>query len=190
MATLPKAAKPSPLLPKTRPGKKEPNGQFEIALAGAMLAADSRDELTQLAILSAFLEKPLNGMSEADRIVNRATVLRERARVASLSGLSSEASAAVSQLEVLADSSRDLVVENAFESARGFLLFQQGDLSNAADELAADPRSPLALQQLALVQEKLGNTAAAQLTRTRLKYQRAPSVEWFLVTQQNAGASH
>jgi hypothetical protein len=156
--------------------KKEPNGQFEIALAGAML--------------SSFLEKPLNGMSEADRILNRATVLRERARVASLSGLSSEASAAISQLEVLADSSRDLVVENAFESARGFFLFQQGELSSAADELAADPRSPLALQQLALVQEKLGNTAAAQLTRTRLKYQRAPSVEWFLVTQQNAGASH
>jgi tetratricopeptide (TPR) repeat protein len=171
-------------------GKKEPNGQFEIALAGAMLAADSRDELTQLAVLSAFLEKPLNGMSEADRIVNRAAVLRERARVASVNGLSSEVSAAVSQLEVLADSSRDLVVENAFESARGFLLFQQGQLSNAADELAADPRSPLALQQLALVQEKLGNTTAAQSTRTRLKYQRAPSVEWFLVTHQNAGASH
>jgi tetratricopeptide (TPR) repeat protein len=170
--------------------KKEPNGQFEIALAGAMLAADSRNELVQLAALSSFLEKPLNGMSEADRILNRATVLRERARVASVSGLLSEASAAVSQLEVLADSSRDLVVENAFESARGFLLFQQGELSSAADELAADPRSPLALQQLALVQEKLGNTAAAQLTRTRLKYQRAPSVEWFLVTQQNAGASH
>jgi hypothetical protein len=46
------------------------------------------------------------------------------------------------------------------------------------------------LQQLAFIQEKLGNTAAAQLTRTRLKFQRAPTVEWFLVARQDAGASH
>jgi tetratricopeptide (TPR) repeat protein len=168
--------------------KKEPNGQFEIALAAAVLAADSRDELTQLTALSLFLEKPLPGMSEADRDMNRATVLRERARIGSLNGLVDDASEAVSQLEGLATSSRDTVVVNAYESARGYLLFQQGDLSTAADELAADPHSPLALQQLASIQEKLGNTAAAQATRTRLKYQRAPTVEWFLVAHQNAGA--
>jgi len=169
---------------------KEFNGQFEIALAGAMLAADSRDELSQLSALSAFLEKPLAGMSEADRGVNRANVLSERARIAALSGFVENASEAVVQLEGLATSSRDSVVMNAYESARGYLLFQQGDLSNAASELAADPHSPLALQQLALIQEKLGQTAAAQATRKRLKYERAPTVEWFLVTHQNAGASH
>ncbi len=171
-------------------GKKEPNAQFEIALAGAMLAVDSRDELAQLAALSVFLEKPLAGMSEADRDINRAIVLRERARIASLIGLISNASAAVSQLEALANSSRDQVVVNAYESARGYLLLQQGDLSAAADELAADPHSPLALQQLAFVQEKLGNTTAAQLTRTRLKYQRAPIVEWFLAAHQNGAVSY
>ena len=56
-------------------------------------------------------------------------------------------------------------VESAYESARGYLLFVQGDFANAAGELAADSRSPLALQQLAMTQEKLGNTAAAQATR-------------------------
>lgn len=171
-------------------GKKEPNAQFEIALAAAMLAADSRDELTRLSDLSAFLEKPLVGMLEADRDINRAIVLRERTRVASLNGLADNASQAVSQLEGLANSSRDSVVMNAYESARGYLLFQQGDLSTAADELSTDPHSPLALQQLAFIQEKLGNTAAAQATRTRLKFQRAPTVEWFLVSHQDAGASH
>ncbi len=170
--------------------KKEPNGQFEIALAAAMLAADSRDELAQLASLSVFLEKPLTGMNESDRGVDRAVVLRERARIASLNGLVDNASEAVSQLEGLATSSRDSVVVNAYESARGYLLVRQGDLSTAADELAADPHSPLALQQLASIQEKLGNTAAAQSTRTRLKYQRAPTVEWFLVAHQSTGASH
>jgi tetratricopeptide (TPR) repeat protein len=169
---------------------KEFNGQFEIALAGAMLAADSRDELNQLAALSAFLEKPLAGMNESDRDINRAIVLRERTRVASLNGMIDNASAAVSQLESLANSSRDSVVVNAYESARGYVLVRQGDLSSAADELSADPHSPLALEQLAFIQEKLGNTAAAQATHTRLKYQRAPTVEWFLVTHSDAGAAH
>jgi tetratricopeptide (TPR) repeat protein len=170
--------------------KKEPNGQFEIAFAGAMLAADSRDELVQLASLSAFLERPLAGMNESDRDIDRAIVLRERVRVASLGGLLDNASEAVSKLEGLATSSRDSVVMNAYESARGYLLAREGDLSAAADELSTDPHSPLVLQQLALVQDKLGNTTAAQATRARLKYQRAPTVEWFLVTHPNAGAAN
>jgi len=170
--------------------KKEPNTQFEIALAEAMLAADSRDELTRLSALSVSLEKPLAGMSEADRDTNRANVLRERARVASLAGLPSDASEAVAQLKDLTISSRDLVVENAYLSARGYLFFHKGELSRAADDLAADAHSPLALQQLAFIQEKLGNPAAAQSTRTLLKYQRAPTVEWFLVTHRDLGTSH
>lgn len=170
--------------------KKEPNAQFEIALGAAMLSPDSRDELTRLNTLSAFLEKPLAGMSEADRDINRATVLRESARIASLNGRASDASEAVARLKELATSSRDLVVTNAYESARGYLLFRQGDLFGAVDNLAADPRSPLALQQLAFVQEKLGNLVAAKLTRLRLKYQRAPTVEWFLVARQNLGTAH
>ena len=170
--------------------KKEPNGQFEVALASAMLAADSRDELAQLAALSAFLEKPLAGMNESDRDIDRAIVLRERIRIASVSGLVDKASEAVSQLEGLATSSRDSVVVNASESASGYLLARKGDLPAAADQLSADLHSPLVLEQLASVQEKLGNTTAAQATRTRLKYQRAPTVEWFLVTHPDKGAAH
>src|SRR5256884_1234874 len=170
--------------------KKEPNAQFEILLGAAMLAADSRDELTRLNALSAFLEKPLTGMSEADRDINRATVLRERARIASANGRVDNASEAVSQLKDLATVSRDQVVVNAYESARGFLLFQQRDLSGATDALAADPHSPLVVLQLALAQEKAGNYVIAKETRNRLKYQRAPTVEWFLATHPGTGASH
>jgi hypothetical protein len=170
--------------------KKEPNAQFEIVLGRAMLAPNFQEELNQLATLAVFLEHPLAGMSEADRGVARAAALRERARVASLNGLADNAAEAISQLESFAASSRDLVVESDYESARGYLLFSRGDFANAAGELAADSHSPLALQQLALTQEKLGNTAAVQSTRLRLKYQRAPVVEWFLLTHQSAGASH
>lgn len=166
--------------------KKEPNSQFQIALARAMLAEDSRSELEQLQSLDAFLAQPLAGMSESDRGVARATVLRERARIAAANGQQEEAQKMISQLEQLAASSRDLVVEDSYESARGYLLFAQGDYANAADELSADPRSPLALQLLAATQEKLGNMVAAKETRMRLKYLRAPIVEWYLVARANA----
>jgi len=78
-------------------------------------------------------------MNEADRDINRAIVLRERARVASLNGLLDDASEAVSKLDGLATSSRDSVVMNAHESALGYLLARKGDLPAAADELSADP---------------------------------------------------
>jgi tetratricopeptide (TPR) repeat protein len=170
--------------------KKEPNVRFEIGIARAMLAANPQDELDQLGRLSAFLAQPLVGMNEADRGVARATVLRERARVAALNHLADNAVEAISELEALATSSRDPVIENAYESARGFLLFTQDELTSAKDELAADPQSPLALQQLAITQDKLRLASAAEATRTRLKYQRGPTVEWYLVTRLDPGGFH
>jgi hypothetical protein len=143
-----------------------------------MLASTAQDELDQLGILSVFLAQPLAGVSEADRGVARATVLRERARVAALNRFMKNALEAISELEGLAT------------SARGYLLFAQGEFTSAKDELAADSQSPLALQQLAITQEKLGLGSAVQATRTRLKYQRGPTVEWFLVTHQDSVSLH
>jgi hypothetical protein len=132
------------------------------------------------------LQKPILGMSEPDRNISLASVLREEARIASASGQTDVAQEAISKLERSAAITRDLIVENNYESARGYALFAQGDLANAADELASDPHSPLALQQLAIAQEKLGNASAAESTRTRLKYQRAPTVEWYLTVHAPA----
>ena len=148
-----------------------------------MLAPEASAELQQLEKLSVFLDRPLAGMSEADRGLNRAIVLRERARVAAFQGQKEEAQQFISQLAELANSSRDLVIQDYYESASGYLLFSQGDFAGAAARLAADPRSPLALQLLAAAQEKIGNTIAAQDARTRLKYLRGPNVEWYLVTR-------
>ena len=97
--------------------------------------------------------------------------------------LASDATNSVRELEQFAITSRDQIVESAYESARGYLLVSRGDFENAADELATDPRSPLALQLLAATQEKLGKADAAGTTRKRLKYQRRANVEWYLVTR-------
>jgi hypothetical protein len=151
-----------------------------------MLAADPSLELEQLRSLEIWLQEPIDGLSEVDRDNSRAQVLRERARISAARGEIALAEASVRKLEQLAAQSRDLIVENRYESARGYLLAAKGDLANAVDELAADPRSLLALDQFAAAQEKLGNASAAEATRTRIKYLRAPTVEWYLLTTARA----
>ena len=161
--------------------EKEPYSQFEISFGRAMLAADSAVELEQLRAVETWLQDPIDGLSESDRGSFLAQVLRERARISAGRGESALAEASIRKLERLADQSRDPLVDNSLESARGYLLAAKGDLAAAVGELAADPRSLFALDQLAAAQQNLGNTDAAQATRTRIKYLRAPTVEWYLL---------
>ncbi len=58
------------------------------------------------------------------------------------------------------------------------------------DELATDLHNPLVLRQFILAQEKLGNSVGAEASRTRLKYLRASTVEWFLVAGSATGKAH
>ena len=166
--------------------QKEPYSQFEIGFGRALLAANPAVELEQLRSLELWLQDPINGMSEADRDNSRAQVLRERARISSARGEVALADASVRKLEQLATLSRDLIVQDCYDSARGYVLAAKGDLAEAVDELAADPRSLLALDYLASLQENLGNASAADATRTRIKYLRAPTVEWYLLTTARA----
>jgi len=166
--------------------KNEPNGQFEIAFGSAMLATDFASELHQLRALEEKLQNTVEGMSASDRSGALANVLCEEARVASQHGLPEAAEQAISKLERLAAQTADLLVENPYETARGYLLLSQGDLANAVDELSANRLSPLAVQQLAVVQQKLGNQSAAGETVNQLKYQRAATVEWYLASQNGS----
>ena len=161
--------------------EKDPYAQFEIGFAGALLATNAVDELAELKSLDSFLQIPVTGMTEPDRNASLGAVLRERARAYAFSGEPDAADQAVHQLEELAAHTRDMVVENAYESAHGYALFAQGDVANAADELITDLHNPLVLRQFILAQEKLGNPAGAEASRTRLKYLRGSTVEWFLV---------
>jgi predicted Zn-dependent protease len=170
--------------------RKDVYAQFEIGFGRAALSTDPASELDQLRALEVTVQKPMSGMSEPDRHIFWATVVREQARVAACNGQTAAAQDAIAKLERSASDTRDLVVANSYDSARGYLLFAQGDFASAADALATDPHSPLALQQLASAQEKLGNAAAAEATRTRLKYERAPTVEWYLATHTANTETH
>jgi tetratricopeptide (TPR) repeat protein len=169
--------------------ENEPYARFEVGMARALTAENYAAESAQLHAMEASLRDPIAGMSEVDRGAALAAVLREEVRAAALNGHADAAQDAVAKLERFAAQSRDLIVENNYESARGYLLFSQGDFANAADELAADPDSPSAIEQLAKTQEKLGDTTAAAMTRARLKYKRSQSVEWFLVTHNRPASN-
>jgi tetratricopeptide (TPR) repeat protein len=162
--------------------QKEPYSQFEIGFGRAMLAANPSLELEHVRALENWLQSLVDGLSEADRDNSLAQVLRERTRISAKRGEFALAEASIRALERLVAQSRGPLVENSYESARGYLLAARGDFANAVDELATDPRSLLALEQLAATQEKLGNASAADATRTRIKYLRAPTVEWYLLT--------
>jgi tetratricopeptide (TPR) repeat protein len=162
--------------------KKEPSARFEIAFGAAMLAADYTSELQQLRTLEESLQITSDGMAGADRGQSLAKVLCEEARIASQHGIRETAEQAISKLARFAADSGDLVVGNNYETARGYLLTAQRDLAGAADEFSANRRSPLAVQQLALVQQKLGDSTAAAEALSELKYQRAPTVEWYLAS--------
>lgn len=165
---------------------KEPYAQFEIGYGRALLAASSKEELELLKSIESFLKAPIPGMAEPDRGIALASVLRERVRVTARGGQPDAATEVIHQLEALSAATRDLVVENCYESARGYVLFAQGEFENAVDELSTDAQNPLVVRQLAMAQEKRGDVAAANATRTRLKFMRAATVEWFLVTHAEA----
>ena len=77
--------------------------------------------------------------------------------MASQHGDHAEAEQAISKLAQFAAQSGDLLVGNHYETARGFQLLSQGDLSGAIDELSANRRSPLAVQQMATAQQESGD---------------------------------
>ncbi|HWX38104.1 MAG TPA: tetratricopeptide repeat protein [Candidatus Sulfotelmatobacter sp.] len=162
--------------------QKQGYAEAEIGFARVLLAAESDEELLQLESLEALLRSPVVGMSESDRNISLAAIWREQARVHALLGQAKPAADAVRAIGDLATKTRDPIVENIYESGHGYELIAEGDLANAADELAADPQNPLVVRQLILTQEKLGNSGAADAIRARLKYLRTPTAEWYLVS--------
>ncbi len=160
----------------------EPYAYYEASLGRALLTPSPAEQLQRLEALEPKYSSAIDGMSEGDRNPSLAEILRDEIRVHAALGHPEAAASAVKKLEQLATTSRDLIVSGDYESAQGILAFAKRDFSSASDGLAADQHSPLVLQQLAQAQEKSGDTAGAESTRTRLKFLRSPTVEWFLVS--------
>jgi len=164
---------------------KDAGGQFELNYARALLAADGDTEHRILLELEKLLSASTPGMTESQRNATLATVLREEVRLHTANNDLNEAQSDLDKLAKLAADSRDLLVENCYESGQGYVSAAKGDFAKAAEQLAADLYNPLTARQLVLVERKLGDTKAADNALLHLKYQRAPTAEWYVATQAN-----
>jgi tetratricopeptide (TPR) repeat protein len=159
--------------------------QFEIDYARMLLAPDSNSASELLAAMEARLAQVPAPMITAERNQEYASVLREEVRLALANHKRSVVDALILKLDQLAAASRDQKVESIYESAHGYVMSADGDYANAADELTSDQHSPLVVQQLIVVEQKLNNAEGVEKARARLKYLRTPTAEWYVVTKKN-----
>ena len=163
---------------------KDRIAQFEIDYARALLAPDAESQRQLLAGLETQFLAPVPGMLDSDRNSALADVLREQVRLATETDQKDAAAAALDRLAHLSESSRDMLVENVYESARGYAAFANGDFGKAAEHLSADLHCPLVVREFAMAQEKLGNAKGVEEAQTRLKYLRLPTAEWYVASHK------
>ncbi|HEY2459982.1 MAG TPA: tetratricopeptide repeat protein [Candidatus Acidoferrum sp.] len=169
--------------------QKDGFAQFEISYGRALLNPNIASEIDELHALEVFLQTPQPGMSESERNTSLASVLREEVRTNGLNRRAEAAQNAAGKLEHLASTTRDSIIQDNYDSARGYQLFAKGNFAAAADDLGTDSHSPMVLQELALAYDQVGNAQAAASVRTRLKYLRASTVEWYLAAHSGSSAN-
>src|SRR5260370_31231321 len=128
-------------------------------------------------------------MSESDRNPSLAEIWRDEVRILAKQDQLDKAHDVAEKLEKLAAKSRDLIVENCYESARGYVFYAQKDYSNASDELSADPHSPITIKLLVEARKKSGDINGAEAAELHLRFQRTPTAEWYLVNRTNISAA-
>jgi tetratricopeptide (TPR) repeat protein len=168
----------------------EPYASFEIQEAYAMLLPTAKEQLQKLREIEGTYTSPIDGMSESDRNPSLAAIWRDEVRILAEQNQLDAAHDIVQKLEKLAAGTRDLIVENCYESARGYVFYGQKDYSSAGDELSADPHSPLAIKYLILARQKSGDAKNAEAAALHLKFQRAPTAEWYLATRAGRAATN
>ena len=167
---------------------KEPYSLFEAQEAQALLAATSRERLAKLAEMEAVFSAPVENMGDADRNPALAAIWRDQLRENAQQNKLDDAQIAVQKLEKLAAKSRDLIVQDCYESARGYVFLAQKKYQDAAAQLSADPHSPISVKWLAVAQEKADDWKGADAAKLHFKYLRAPTAEWYLATHSGSVA--
>jgi tetratricopeptide (TPR) repeat protein len=103
-----------------------------------------------------------------DRDTELASILQTRAFIAVSAGKTDVAEAALKLLAEMAQTSRNIPVQDSYHSSNGAVLFAQGDYAGAIAELEEDAQNPLSLRLLAQAQAKAGQASDAQKTLATL----------------------
>jgi len=164
---------------------KEPYSLFEAQQAQALLAGTSQERLAKLGEMETYFSASVENMGDADRNPTLAAIWRDQVRENAQQNKLDAAQAAVQKLELLAARSRDLIVQDCYESARGYVFFAQKKFPEAAQQLSADPHSPVTVKWLALARERSGDLSGADSAKLHFKYLRAPTAEWYLATHSS-----
>jgi tetratricopeptide (TPR) repeat protein len=103
-------------------------------------------------------------LSPEERDTELATIEQTRAFIAARANRLDSAEKALETLKTLAGSSRNNLIQIAFHSGNGAVLFLEGKYADSISELQYDARNPLSLALLADVQTKAGAAADAKAT--------------------------
>jgi tetratricopeptide (TPR) repeat protein len=110
-----------------------------------------------------------------------ARILRQRAVRAAHAGNTELADKSLKQLETMASTSRDLVIQSSYHGAAGALLVAQGKFDAAIPHLEEDQDDPFSLQLLSKAYDESGASEKMHEVEARLRGTNVPTIEQALV---------
>jgi hypothetical protein len=147
-----------------------------------LVEPDLKEAMKQLDLAKTAIEE--HPLSPTDHDEELARVLRVQALRASEAQSLGMANSAVRQLEQMAASSRNQVIQHSFHGAKGSVLVLQAKYAEAIPELEEDREDPISMRLLWRAYSSAGATNQAQLMADKLANFNIPSFEQALVVPQ------
>jgi len=120
-------------------------------------------------------------MSESDRAEERSRILRFRAVRAIRTGNQELAGSALHELETMANSSRNAVIQSSHHGAAGAVLMAQQKYAEAIPHLEEDPDDPFSMELLSRAYSQTDAKAKMHLVEAKLHGTNVPTLEQALV---------
>jgi tetratricopeptide (TPR) repeat protein len=149
----------------------------------AMSAPDYKDAAHHLKAAEHALDEG-HPIAKSDREEERALVLKVAALRAAQNKSMDAAGKAVAQLESMAGQSRSQVIQQAYHSAAGAVLVEQGKYAEAIPHLEEDTENPESMLLLWNAYKQTGAQEDAKVLAARLAGMNEPTVEQALVVPQ------
>jgi tetratricopeptide (TPR) repeat protein len=122
-----------------------------------------------------------NDLPVIDSNQQLARILRQRAVHAGHAGNAELADKSLKQLETMASTSRDLVIQSSYHGAAGALLAAQGKFEEAIPHLEEDQDDPFSLQILSKAYDEAGASDKMHQVEAKLRGTNVPTIEQALV---------
>jgi tetratricopeptide (TPR) repeat protein len=123
-------------------------------------------------------------LTAAARNEELALILRERVSRSARDGKLPVATATLSTLQQLANSSQDQIIQIAYEGAAGALFTAEGKYEEALPHLEEDDRNPVSVRLMITVHQNLGEKAQAEAMAKMLSSWNEPTLEQALVVPE------